>query len=468
MSAQAASTQPVATVAPPSPQEVHRKLSMTAPVGMPIPSRTPSKRTVRAISTSNITYPNTFSSESDSDTSALHSPIVAHHTIPSFSEGGSTLGVIEERRTTQDGSESEDEEEVEASEGEVDEGALREETVIKTGYLYKKGERRKTWKRRWFVLRGAKLAYYKSNAEYRLLHLLPTANISAVQPVVLKKYGHAFALITPSRTFYLRADTEQEAQEWVRGLREVAREAKEEEADELESAMSVAGPASVTSQLTGPPHPPISLNTQHMSPPLGTSSDSDDHRSPRSPVLPNRQRAGSTAASIPAAPPSPVTAISPIPAYSPGGAMLRSASTKRDPNKPILQGYMTKMGKRKGWRKRWFVLKESGLDYGKSHMDTKSHRSIPITHILHAVEYAPPDPKQHHHIPHLPHSPPQPSVVDTSGIAPEDAHVFKVITPERAYILCAPSEEEEIKWLSALRALIERTRGSGGFVDAHR
>ncbi|KZT52318.1 PH-domain-containing protein [Calocera cornea HHB12733] len=465
MSTQAA-PQPVAAVAPPSPQEVHRKLSMTAPAPMPIPNRTPSKRTVRAISTSNITYPSTFSSESDSDTSAMHSPTVAHHTMPSFSEGGSTLGVIEEGRDAPDGSESEEDEEVEASEGEVDEGALREETVIKTGYLFKKGERRKTWKKRWFVLRGAKLAYYKSNAEYRLLHLLPTANISAVQPVDLKKYGHAFALITPSRTFYLRAETEQEAQEWVRGLREVARDAKEEEAEELESAMNVAGPASVTSQLNGPLPPPISLNTKHMSPPIGTSSDSDDHRSPHSPVIPNRQRAGSTAAS-PAVPPSPATSISPMPAYSPGGTTV-PRGVRRDPNRPILQGYMTKMGKRKGWRKRWFVLKESGLEYGKSHMDTKSHRSIPISQILHAVEYAPPDPKQHHHIPHLPHSPPQPSIVDTSGLAPEDAHVFKVITPERAYILCAPSEEEEIKWLSALRALIERTRGAGGVVDAHR
>jgi len=35
------------------------------------------------------------------------------------------------------------------------------ERVVKSGYLWKKGERRKNWKKRWFVLRTEKMAYYK-------------------------------------------------------------------------------------------------------------------------------------------------------------------------------------------------------------------------------------------------------------------------------------------------------------------
>jgi hypothetical protein len=38
-------------------------------------------------------------------------------------------------------------------------------------------------------------------------------------------------------------------------------------------------------------------------------------------------------------------------------------------------------------------------------------------------------------------------------------HTFQVITPKRTFKLCAPTEEEEIKWLAALRALINRERG---------
>ncbi|KAG2231216.1 hypothetical protein INT48_001218, partial [Thamnidium elegans] len=35
---------------------------------------------------------------------------------------------------------------------------LKTEKVLKAGYLLKKGEKRRTWKKRWFVLRTTKLA----------------------------------------------------------------------------------------------------------------------------------------------------------------------------------------------------------------------------------------------------------------------------------------------------------------------
>lgn len=39
-----------------------------------------------------------------------------------------------------------------------------------------------------------------------------------------------------------------------------------------------------------------------------------------------------------------------------------------DPNKVILSGYLMKQGKRKNWRKRWFVLMSGRLMYSRSHM----------------------------------------------------------------------------------------------------
>ena len=41
------------------------------------------------------------------------------------------------------------------------------------------------------------------------------------------------------------------------------------------------------------------------------------------------------------------------------------------------------------------------------------------------------------------------------------AHTFKIITTKRTLLLCAPSEEEEIKWLGAVRALVARRSGAG-------
>lgn len=41
-------------------------------------------------------------------------------------------------------------------------------------------------------------------------------------------------------------------------------------------------------------------------------------------------------------------------------------------------------------------------------------------------------------------------------------HTFKIVTTQRTLLLCAPSEEDEIKWLGAVRALIARRSGVPG------
>lgn len=39
-----------------------------------------------------------------------------------------------------------------------------------------------------------------------------------------------------------------------------------------------------------------------------------------------------------------------------------------------------------------------------------------------------------------------------------DEHLFRIVTAKRTFVLCAPSEEDEIKWLAAFRALLNRQR----------
>ena len=43
----------------------------------------------------------------------------------------------------------------------------------------------------------------------------------------------------------------------------------------------------------------------------------------------------------------------------------------------------------------------------------------------------------------------------------ENEHLFRLITAKRTFVLCAPSEEDEIKWLAAFRALLNRERDRG-------
>jgi hypothetical protein len=184
-----------------------------------------------------------------------------------------------------------------------------------------------------------------------------------------------------------------------------------------------------------------------------------------------------------------------------GGGPSSSGPIQTDPKKVILNGYLMKLGTRgkRSWRKRWFVLTSGELVYTKSHMvsgawcvriartplirlrgvaivqDTKVHRQIPLSNILDAIEIesaevdgssesdsdaggdmskSPTSPRKPRHVAH--HHP-----LQSHGGRPDVIvrHAFQVITPQRTFKLCAPSEEEEIKWLAALRALINRERG---------
>lgn len=84
-----------------------------------------------------------------------------------------------------------------------------------------------------------------------------------------------------------------------------------------------------------------------------------------------------------------------------------------------------------------------------------------MSEILDALEF---DMQSHKHGGGIP--PPVMSTQASAG-SPDNrksAHgpyTFKIVTTKRTLLLCAPSEEEEIKWLSAVRALIARRTGAG-------
>lgn len=95
--------------------------------------------------------------------------------------------------------------------------------------------------------------------------------------------------------------------------------------------------------------------------------------------------------------------------------------------------------------------------------DTKPHREIPLAQILDALDY---DLPSHRHVPSVsgPTSVSPPQASSSAGDEGDGTHgryTFKVVTTKRTLLLCAPSEEEEIKWLSAVRALIARRSGAG-------
>ncbi|KAF9973538.1 hypothetical protein BGZ73_003201 [Actinomortierella ambigua] len=92
---------------------------------------------------------------------------------------------------------------------------LHEGQIVKSGYLAKKGERLKIWKKRWFVLRTSKFAYYKDNKEYELLRIVDLRDIHRAAEVESKNKVGVFVLITPKRTFTLQAESAAAMHAWI-------------------------------------------------------------------------------------------------------------------------------------------------------------------------------------------------------------------------------------------------------------
>lgn len=97
-------------------------------------------------------------------------------------------------------------------------------------------------------------------------------------------------------------------------------------------------------------------------------------------------------------------------------------------------------------------------------------RYVPLSSILDALESHPTsqsdtddtkNPSQH--LESQTRSPPgqSKSKDGTANVTPNaNEHTFRLITAKRTFVLCAPSEEDEIKWLAAFRALLNRGRST--------
>lgn len=370
--------------------------------------------------------------------------------------------------------------------------------------------------------------------------------IHTVAPVVIKKHPNTFGIVVPKRTFFVKAPSVAEMDEWVHAINEMRRRIseKEEEAkrDHHPKSMSVSrNPPILHSIDTVSP-----TNTTYMGPIV--SSPQPTVLSPSSPID-NNLTSRFAKISLPARSPSNQSihtlqgshissGISNIASRGVSGPSKREASTgsmssadhlrnvrppassededeletpvaPADPKKVILSAYLMKQSKRRKdvWRKRWFVLTSSALAYSRSHMvsyfhshlsqsdsnpmiqETKAQQVIPLSSILDALEVLDPasdgnesdrlsahghthpvHSHSHHSFTHA-QSPTSssrqfmrgrlgsnPTSADTR-LSKDDEHIFRLITAKRTFHLCAPTEEDEIKWLAAFRALLEQQRG---------
>eukprot|EP00164_Ancoracysta_twista_P000809 GFYU01001065.1.p1 GENE.GFYU01001065.1~~GFYU01001065.1.p1 ORF type:complete len:130 (-),score=32.40 GFYU01001065.1:171-560(-) len=96
------------------------------------------------------------------------------------------------------------------------------DTVYKEGFLTKQGGIVKNWKRRFFVLKGNILYYFKTEGDKRdgkaagQIDLSKCRTIRSAEEKTQKEYS--FEITVPDRTYYIFADNEKDKCEWMRAI----------------------------------------------------------------------------------------------------------------------------------------------------------------------------------------------------------------------------------------------------------
>uniref|UniRef100_A0A8C8XA13 Pleckstrin homology domain-containing family H member 2 n=1 Tax=Panthera leo TaxID=9689 RepID=A0A8C8XA13_PANLE len=97
----------------------------------------------------------------------------------------------------------------------------KNEPLEKSGYLLKMSGKVKTWKRRWFVLKGGELLYYKSPSD---VIRKPQGHIELSATCSILRGGKKKTVLTTEKhTYYLTADSPNILEEWIKVLQNVLR-----------------------------------------------------------------------------------------------------------------------------------------------------------------------------------------------------------------------------------------------------
>lgn len=90
----------------------------------------------------------------------------------------------------------------------------------KDGWLTKQGGSIKTWKKRWFVLKGQQVYYFKSNKDNVVTGVIDLEPDSFVkEEPAAKKKKNMFSVGTKKRIFFIAAETPEDMTSWIEAIK---------------------------------------------------------------------------------------------------------------------------------------------------------------------------------------------------------------------------------------------------------
>jgi len=102
-------------------------------------------------------------------------------------------------------------------------GSVRKfQLPTREGFMTKKGEVVKNWKRRWFSLNGSMLFYYKKQGDATpagWISVLDTQRFPECMRDPPAGQTYCFTITTPSREYFINAETGEDMYDWIQALR---------------------------------------------------------------------------------------------------------------------------------------------------------------------------------------------------------------------------------------------------------
>lgn len=288
--------------------------------------------------------------------------------------------------------------------------------IIKSGWLQKRSKTTKSWSKRWCVLRDHQFVYYKDEQEYKVLGIVPTADIMSVAMISDHQKPNRFALFATSGNIHLKAENEADAQQWIDTIRTASSKAAEDIMSSSFRRISILehprGDIASHFQKMGQLQAPEG----HAGPPQASSLD------------PSTEKSKATPASLPG-PPQP-DQVHQRDIESQDQVQQDENGLQHD-EKIVRTGYVVRKRHRHyaKWTKQWMVLTTRRVLFYKSDKSRDPVKNIELANVIDTTEL--------------------------DGLSPSKPFCMQIITAKKRIRLSVSTEADLTQWLASFKAFIK-------------
>jgi hypothetical protein len=143
----------------------------------------------------------------------------------------------------------------------------------RTGWMTKQGGTFKTWKRRWFVLKGDKIYYFKGQTDQDVTGVIELSSKSKVKKDEIKGKNNLFSVSTTNRVYFMYPDSHSDQEAWISEIQKTLDKLSGKHNNFDRSANTVHSTSTIKDISTSKQSNPAGTSLSYSSQPAGISVD---------------------------------------------------------------------------------------------------------------------------------------------------------------------------------------------------